>query len=207
MRSEQLEVTAKISSDVETLPTTTSYNVGHDHPKTECDYRQRPKLGHFCKIKKSSRTHRRHEDIQGSGSTTPPILNPSIKMEVSGKAHATTTWPPQTLVPTEHEAGLAPQSVRTFRRHRTGIVQSVAQSLHWLCHLDQLNTIGLMPYRPSDAIKKFYWFLEPECALQCSQSHATETHTNPVEIRYVTLPPTLRESKWRLGFGVPFKSE
>jgi hypothetical protein len=46
-------VAVETSSEVETLPiSTANYNVPNDHRKTECDFRQRLKTRHFCKIKK-----------------------------------------------------------------------------------------------------------------------------------------------------------
>jgi hypothetical protein len=51
----------------------------------------------------------------GSGGIAPLILWPQHLMEVSGQFHAPATLPPEKepLVPTEQEAGWAPESVWT----------------------------------------------------------------------------------------------
>jgi hypothetical protein len=47
-RSEQPQVTVKISSEVEMLPVRTmNYDVHNNHWKIECDYRKRPKAQTF----------------------------------------------------------------------------------------------------------------------------------------------------------------
>jgi hypothetical protein len=58
MLSDPPEVTVKLSSEVETLPTrTTNYNVRNDSRKIEYEYRKRPKNPDiFSKIKKSPGT-------------------------------------------------------------------------------------------------------------------------------------------------------